>query len=52
LETQHSTEIVHRAVGLNLKLPDFGRVVWALYLQAILTEKTYRYWQKHKFISL
>ena len=52
LETQNNTETVHRAFGLNLKLPELGRVGRVRYLQAIIREKTYRYWQIHKCISL
>jgi len=52
LETQHSTETMHRAVVLNLKLPELGSMGRVRYLQAIITEKTYRSWQIHKCISL
>ena len=40
METQNNTETVHRAFGLNLKLPELGRVGRVRYFQAIITEKT------------
>ena len=45
--TQHK-EIVHRAVGFNLKLPELARISRGPVLQAIITEKTYRCWQEQK----